>query len=101
MAPLATELVRRCNTSRTAQVRGRDAHCWTPPAQNPDKPDSSIRLLPRVFNGEAPVGPWMKDARRGKPVGDQLRHSLPCEAVFLAAPPKRAAPEVGHVMPER
>ena len=61
----------------------------------------SIRLLPRVFDGEAPVWPWMKDARRGKPVGDQLRHPIPREAVFLAAPPKRTTPEVGHVMPER
>ncbi len=53
------------------------------------------------IDGEAPVWPGMKDARRGKPAGDQLRHSVPREAVFLAAPPKRAAPEVGHVMPER
>ena len=71
------------------------------PRTDPDRPDSSIRLLPRVFDGKAPVRPWMKDARRGKPFGDQLRHPPPREAVFLAAPPKCAAPEVGHVMPER
>jgi len=47
------------------------------PRTDPDKPDSSIRLLPRVFDGEAPVGPGMKDARRGKPAGDQLRHPVP------------------------
>ncbi len=27
------------------------------PRTDPDEPDSSIRLLPRVFDGEAPVGP--------------------------------------------
>jgi len=54
-----------------------------------------------VFDGEALIGLGMKDARRGKPVGDQLRHPLPREAVFLAAPPKRAAPEVGYAMSER
>jgi len=43
----------------------------------------------------------MKDARREKPVGDQLLHPVPRKAVFLAAPPKRTTPEVGQVMPER
>lgn len=47
------------------------------------------------------VGPGMKDARRGKPAGDQLRHPVPREAVLLTAPPKRATPEVSYVMPER
>jgi hypothetical protein len=61
----------------------------------------SIRLLPRVFDGEAPVRPWMKDARRERLVGDQLLHPVPRKAVFLAAPPKRTTPEVGQVMPER
>ena len=36
------------------------------------------------------VGPRMKDARRGKPVSDQLRHAFPCEPAFLAAPPPLA-----------
>jgi len=31
----------------------------------------------------------MKDARRGKPGSDQLRHAFPCEPVFLVAPPER------------
>src|SRR6478609_2347993 len=43
----------------------------------------------------------MKDARRGKPVSDQLRHAFPCEPAFLAAPPERSPPEIGHIMPER
>ena len=42
----------------------------------------------------------MKDPRLGKPVIDQLRHAIPCEPVFLAAPPERASPEVGHMVPE-
>src|ERR1700738_855938 len=60
-----------------------------------------IRLLPRVSDVKALVGPRMKDARRGKPVSDQLRHAFPCEPSFLAAPPERAPPEIGHIMPER
>ena len=52
---------------------------------DPDKPDSSIRPLPRVFDGEAPIRPGMKDARRGKPAGHRLRHPVPRKAVFLAA----------------
>ena len=71
------------------------------PRTDPDRPDSSIRLLPRVFDGEALIGPGMTDTRRGKPVVGQFRHSIPSEAVLLAAPPKRATPEVGNVMPER
>src|SRR6195256_2891860 len=71
------------------------------PRTDPDGPDSSIRLLPWVFDGEALIGPGVKDARRGKPGVGQFRHPIPREAVFLAAPPKRSTPEVGHVMPER
>ena len=33
------------------------------PRTDPDEPNSNIRLLPRVFDGEALVGPGMKDAR--------------------------------------
>ena len=35
------------------------------PRTDPDEPNSSIRLLPRVFDGEALVGPGVKDARLG------------------------------------
>src|ERR1700749_3666799 len=65
------------------------------------RPDSSIRFLPRVFDGEALVGPGMTDTQCGKPVVGQFRHSIPSEAVLLAAPPKRSTPEVSDVMPER
>src|SRR5215471_2043400 len=70
-------------------------------APDPDEPNSGIRLLPWVFDGETLIGPGMKDARRGKPVVGQFRHSIPREAVLLAAAPERSTPEVGHVMPER
>ena len=33
------------------------------PRTDPDEPNSSIRLLPWVFDGEALIGPGMKDAR--------------------------------------
>ena len=71
------------------------------PRTDPDRPDLGIRLLPRVFDVKAHVGPRVKDARLGKPDIDELRHTLPCEAVFLAAPPERSSPEIGHVVPER
>jgi hypothetical protein len=64
-------------------------------------PDSGIRLLPRVFDGEALFGSGRKDARRGKPAVGQFRHPIPREAVLLAAPPKRSTPEVDQVMPKR
>ena len=68
---------------------------------DPDEPNSSIRLLPWVFDGKALIGPGMKDARSGKPVVGQFRHPLPREAVLLAAAPERSTPEVDHIMPER
>ena len=54
-----------------------------------------------MFDGEALLGPGMKDTRRGKPAVGQFRHPIPREAVLLAAPPERSTPEVGQVMPER
>ena len=70
------------------------------PRTDPDEPNSSIRPLPWVFDGEALLGPGMKDMRRGKPAVGQFRHPIPREAVLLATAPKRSTPEVGHVMPE-
>jgi hypothetical protein len=64
------------------------------PRTDPDEPDSSIRLLPWVFDGEALLGPGMKDTRRGKPAVGQFRHPIPREAILLAAPPERSTPEV-------
>jgi hypothetical protein len=66
-----------------AQDRGRDAHCWVPLRTDPDRPDSSIRFLPRVFDGEALIGPGMTDTRCGKAAVGQFRHSIPSEAVLL------------------
>ncbi len=43
----------------------------------------------------------MKDLRLGEPIVHQLLHALPGEAILLAAPPKRASPEIGHFVPER
>ena len=65
---------------------------------DPYEPNSGIRLLPRVFDGKAHMWPGMKDARLREPVVGQPRHPFPREAVFLATTPKRAVPEVGHVM---
>ena len=43
----------------------------------------------------------MKDSRQWKPSRGNLCQPLPRHAVFLAAPPKRAPPEVGDVIAER
>ena len=71
------------------------------PRTDPDEPNSSIQLLPWVFDGKVLIGPRMKDARSGKPVVGQFRHPIPRKAVLLAGAPERSTPEVGHVMPER
>ncbi len=42
----------------------------------------------------------MKDSRLGNPVGGQLVHPLPREAILLAAPPQRAQPSALHVVVE-
>ena len=42
----------------------------------------------------------MKDARFGKPLVGQLRHPFPDRAIFLAAPPERAPPEIDDVVAE-
>jgi hypothetical protein len=70
------------------------------PRTDPSEPNSSTRLLPRVFDGEALVGPGVEYARRREPVVGQFRHAIPCEAVLLAASPKRSTPEIGYIMPE-
>ena len=43
------------------------------------------RLPPRVFDGEALLGPRMKDARPGEKVIRQLRDPSPGRAVLLTA----------------
>src|SRR5215475_4929827 len=58
------------------------------------------RLLPWVHDGEALVRIRVKDTRLGEPVGGEPLHSLPCEAVLLAAPPQRAQPDARHIIVE-
>ena len=54
-----------------------------------------------MFDGKSLVRPGMKDARFGEPVVGQLRHRLPCRAIFLTAPLERAPPEIGDMVTER
>src|SRR6516165_10695349 len=61
---------------------------------------SRIRLPPRVCDGKAIAGPWMKDGRFREPGIRQLRHPFPRGAILLAATPQRAPPEVGDVVPK-
>ncbi len=67
----------------------------------PDMRLARIRLPPWVFDGEALIGPRVLDARTREPLSDQLRHVRPRLAIFLAATPKRAQPEIADVVVER
>jgi hypothetical protein len=70
------------------------------PRTDPSEPDSGTGLLPRVWDGEAHIRPGLKDARLREPVPRYLRDAIPSATVLLTAPPKRAPPDVAHIMPE-
>src|SRR3954452_21275677 len=69
-------------------------------APDPSEPDSGTRLPPWVSDGETFTRPGVKEVRSGEPGVGQLRHPRPCEPVFLAGPPQRAPPQVGHMVAE-
>src|SRR3954454_23843327 len=69
-------------------------------APDPSGPNSGTRLPPWVSDGETFARPGVKEGRSGEPGIGQLRHPRPCEPVFLAAPPQRAPPQVGHMVAE-
>ena len=62
--------------------------------------EQGTRLPPWVSDGETFTRPGVKEVRSGEPGIGQLRHPRPCERVFLAAPPQRAPPQVGHMVAE-
>src|ERR1700730_13264975 len=71
--------------------RGRDGHCWPPPAQIPacgaTAPGS------RMIDEKPLFWPRMPDARiRQVAIGDYL-HSRPCEPVLMSPPPYGVAPK--------
>src|SRR3954453_16326178 len=70
------------------------------PRTDPSGPNSGTRLPPWVSDGETFTRPGVKEVRSGEPGIGHLRHPRPCEPVFLAAPPQRAPPQVGHVVAE-
>ena len=53
-----------------------------PPPTEPSGPHSGTRLPPRVLDGEALLGPGMKDAGPGEKVIRQLRDPSPGRAVL-------------------
>src|SRR4029078_13735578 len=63
-------------------------------------PDTAARLPPGVYDGETFTRPRVKEVRSGEPGIGQLCHPRPGEPVFLAAPPQRAPPQVGHMVAE-
>src|SRR5262249_32821066 len=64
-------------------------------------PNSSIRLPPRVSDGEACIWPGMEDARFREPILDQPHDPFHRRPIFLASPPQRAPPEMGDMEMER
>src|SRR3954463_8150543 len=70
------------------------------PRTDPSGPNSGTRLPPWVPDDETFARPGVKEVRSGEPGIGQLRHPRPCEPVFLAAPPQRAPPQVGHMVAE-
>jgi hypothetical protein len=67
------------------------------PRTDPHVRNSCIRFLPRVSDRETGDGPRMEDARFGEEVGFQPAHPRLARLVLVAAPPKRASPEVRDV----
>src|SRR5262249_26051417 len=53
-----------------------------------------------VCDGKAIAWPRVKDDRFGKPEVRQLSHPCPRDPSLLAATPKRAPPQVGHMVAE-
>src|SRR5207245_1726646 len=70
------------------------------PRTDPGVRNSRTGLPPWVTDGEALAGPRVSDAGSGEPAIFQYGHPLPVRRVLLAAPAKRAPPEVGQVVAE-
>src|SRR5207237_4615398 len=70
------------------------------PRTDPGVRHSRTGLPPRVTNGKAAAGPGMGDAGSWEPAILELGHPRPRRCVLLAAPAKRAPPEVGEVVAE-
>src|SRR5215471_20782161 len=61
---------------------------------------SRIRLLPRVCDGKALIGPGMKDTRFWEPLVNQPGHASPVETRQLAASGEHPMPAFGDLGPE-
>ena len=61
--------------------------------------DSGIRLLPRVFDGEAFLRPGVKHMGWWQPLSGQPVDPCPGHSVLLTAPLQRAPPQIDDVMP--
>src|SRR5262245_60814060 len=70
-SPFSSLLSNMCIAKQSATYKGRPF--LSAPRTEPYGPNSGIRLPPRVFDGETPLRPGVKDSRFGKPVVRQLR----------------------------
>src|SRR5665213_1961509 len=90
-----------CRSAGGPNVRGRDAHCWAPPAQIRASAILRTRLPPRMFDVEALTGPGMLDAGPRKPDASELPGPFPRQGGLLAAARQRALPEDRDLGAER
>src|SRR2546421_1600425 len=70
------------------------------PRTDPGVRHSRTGLPPRVTNGKALAGPRMRDAGPWEPAILERGDPRPRRRVLLAAPAKRAPPQVGDVVTE-
>src|SRR3954447_26998059 len=71
------------------------------PRTDPSVPDSSTRLLPRVFDGKAHVWPGMENLGHGEILVGYLQDPFPRRPILLAAAPKRTPPQADDMVAER
>ena len=53
-----------------------------------------------MLGGEPQSGPGMQNARHGQPAGSELAHTVPVEAVALAASPQLRSPQAPQPIPK-
>ena len=70
------------------------------PRTDPYWRNSRLRLLPRVSDGEADAGPWMKDLQLGEELIGQFRHPRPYQSRSLTASAQPPMPEDNDMISE-
>src|ERR1700681_3776834 len=80
--------------------RGRDNHCWLPPARTRTGAYERIRFLSRMSGGEASVRKGVERSRLRNPSLSQLEDACPRNTAFLAPSANSTPPEREHPFPK-